>query len=223
MRGSALPRCSGGHYRKLWRESATESAVASHRYLLRAVHVYLLLLTLGGDESQAADLHIVLGSSLRVSPACDLPRMTSEKPGGRLVICNLQKTPLDGRAALVIHARVDEMLQLLMQELGTWLFVCDFADRSSCRPDTATVYPASARYSGIPTCPTSIIILLLAVWMGWYSLCIHQIRGDRATTWRDDQACGACGRRCLRLRTTTQLKFQFRATTVNQIWRWTFR
>ena len=44
--------------------------------------------------------------------------------GGRLVICNLQKTPLDHLATLVIHAKCDDIMKLLMQKLSyqipTW-------------------------------------------------------------------------------------------------------
>ena len=40
---------------------------------------------MGFSHSSVADLHLVMGSSLRVSPACDMPRMSAEK-GGKLVI-----------------------------------------------------------------------------------------------------------------------------------------
>lgn len=42
---------------------------------------------------------LVLGSSLTVTPAADVPREAKEA-GARLVIVNLQKTPLDGLASL---------------------------------------------------------------------------------------------------------------------------
>ena len=38
--------------------------------------------------------------------------------GGRLVICNLQATPLDALATLVIHAKCDDIMELLMQKLS---------------------------------------------------------------------------------------------------------
>jgi len=62
------------------------------------------------------DLALVLGTSMRVSPACNLPE-ASYKNGGHLVICNLQKTPYDKYAALVIHAKTDDVMTLLMEEL----------------------------------------------------------------------------------------------------------
>jgi NAD-dependent SIR2 family protein deacetylase len=69
------------------------------------------------EESEKADLHIVFGSSLTVSPACDMPRSTAEN-GGKLVIVNLQKTPLTPQAALQVHAPTDVVMESLMQRLG---------------------------------------------------------------------------------------------------------
>ena len=43
-------------------------------------------LTAAMEHSNKADLCIVLGSSLRVRPACLMPQMVLEN-GGRLVIC----------------------------------------------------------------------------------------------------------------------------------------
>jgi NAD-dependent SIR2 family protein deacetylase len=66
-------------------------------------------------ESKLCDLAIVLGTSMRVSPACHLPLM--RKSGGKLVICNLQKTPYDDQADILIHCETDRIMLLLMQEL----------------------------------------------------------------------------------------------------------
>lgn len=52
------------------------------------------------DHTYKADLALVLGSSLKVGPACDMPAQVG-KNGGKLVIVNLQHTPFDGRASLV--------------------------------------------------------------------------------------------------------------------------
>jgi len=73
-------------------------------------------LDLGFAHSAEADLHLAIGSSLRVSPANDMPRLTAEK-GGKLVIVNLQKTPLDYAASLVIHGKCDDVLRLVMKKL----------------------------------------------------------------------------------------------------------
>ena len=52
------------------------------------------------DHSRRAELALVLGSSLRVGPACDFPGDVPAN-GGKLVIINLQRTPMDNRAELV--------------------------------------------------------------------------------------------------------------------------
>ncbi|GHV73619.1 NAD-dependent protein deacetylase [Spirochaetia bacterium] len=50
-------------------------------------------------EAQDADLLLILGSSLTVMPAAAIPRTTLQR-GGRLVIVNDMRTPLDDDAAL---------------------------------------------------------------------------------------------------------------------------
>ncbi|KAL1534101.1 ditrans,polycis-polyprenyl diphosphate synthase [Salvia divinorum] len=56
-----------------------------------------------------ADLVLCLGTSLQITPACNLP-LKCLKGGGKIVIVNLQKTPKDKKASLVIHERVDEVM-----------------------------------------------------------------------------------------------------------------
>lgn len=58
-----------------------------------------------------------MGSSLRVTPAADAPELCAST-GGKLVIVNLQKTPLDRPAALVIHALCDTVSQGLADRLS---------------------------------------------------------------------------------------------------------
>ena len=69
------------------------------------------------QEARQSDLCIVLGSSLRVSPASDIPA-TVIRNGQRVVICNLQKTPLNDHCALEIHAKIDDVMMGVMQRLG---------------------------------------------------------------------------------------------------------
>lgn len=64
-----------------------------------------------------ADLCLAMGSSLQVAPGGDIPTMVCNK-GGRLVIVNLQATPMDVNADLIIHAKCEDVTRLLMQELG---------------------------------------------------------------------------------------------------------
>lgn len=52
------------------------------------------------EHTSRADLALVLGSSLKVAPACTMPGQVA-KTGGRLVIVNLQRTHFDGQASLV--------------------------------------------------------------------------------------------------------------------------
>lgn len=74
-------------------------------------------LELAYENSQSADIHLVLGSSLRVSPACDMPKITKKK-GGKLVIVNLQKTPLDKYADIRIYGKCDDVMGRLMEKLN---------------------------------------------------------------------------------------------------------
>ncbi|XP_062516741.1 uncharacterized protein LOC134192074 isoform X2 [Corticium candelabrum] len=62
-----------------------------------------------------ADLCIVLGSSLRVTPAALVPKEVAKQ--GKLVICNLQQTPLDDCASLVIHAKCDDVMVGIAKKL----------------------------------------------------------------------------------------------------------
>ena len=62
---------------------------------------------------EGADLIITLGTSLRMEPAASLVTL-----GKQYVVVNLQTTPYDEDAALVIRYKVDELLPLLLQRLG---------------------------------------------------------------------------------------------------------
>lgn len=73
-------------------------------------------LQLSINHSVEADLFIVLGSSLLVSPACNLPQMCVER-GGSLVIVNLQNTPLDNIATLRVYSRIDTFLNRVLLHL----------------------------------------------------------------------------------------------------------
>mmetsp|Transcript_36971 Transcript_36971/g.116303 ORF Transcript_36971/g.116303 Transcript_36971/m.116303 type:complete len:300 (+) Transcript_36971:72-971(+) len=69
------------------------------------------------EHSSTADLSICLGTSLQITPANGIPVRTV-KAGGRLVIVNLQKTPKDKHAALLIRSKVDDVMGELMRRLG---------------------------------------------------------------------------------------------------------
>ncbi|XP_038900035.1 NAD-dependent protein deacetylase SRT1 [Benincasa hispida] len=64
-----------------------------------------------------ADIVLCLGTSLQITPACNLP-LKSLRGGGKIVIVNLQKTPKDKKASLVIHGRVDKVIAGVMEILN---------------------------------------------------------------------------------------------------------
>jgi NAD-dependent deacetylase len=61
------------------------------------------------EEATACDLLIILGSSLTVTPACDLP-YTAMSRGARVIILNRMKTHLDEQADLSIHGDLETIL-----------------------------------------------------------------------------------------------------------------
>lgn len=69
------------------------------------------------DHLEKSDLVICLGTSLRVQPANELPLIPLEK-GGKLVICTLQKTPLDEYADLKINCYVDDLIKYIIHNLN---------------------------------------------------------------------------------------------------------
>ena len=71
----------------------------------------------GFRQAQLADLCIVLGSSLRVYPATDIPGTMIER-GSRVVIVNLQKTPLNKKCSMEVHSTIDDLLLGVMKRLG---------------------------------------------------------------------------------------------------------
>jgi NAD-dependent SIR2 family protein deacetylase len=71
----------------------------------------------GFTQGRTADLCLSMGSSLRVNPAAQIPLETAQQ-GGKLVIVNIQRTPLDDSAALVINAFCDVVMEKLMAKLG---------------------------------------------------------------------------------------------------------
>jgi NAD-dependent deacetylase len=63
--------------------------------------------------ARTCDLFLVIGSSLRVSPASRLPMLAVER-GMPLVIINREPTPLDSRADVVLRANAGETLARLI-------------------------------------------------------------------------------------------------------------
>ncbi len=64
-------------------------------------------------ECDQADLVLCLGTSLRIEPVGSLPLRAK-----RFVVVNLQETPKDCDAAMIIKAPVDDVMASLLQALG---------------------------------------------------------------------------------------------------------
>ncbi|TPX32996.1 hypothetical protein SmJEL517_g03966 [Synchytrium microbalum] len=71
----------------------------------------------GFEHSRKCDLMVVLGSSLSVYPAAELPHRAAQA-GAQFVIINLQRTPMDDLATLRIFAQVDRVMVAVMKELN---------------------------------------------------------------------------------------------------------
>ena len=65
------------------------------------------------QEFEKADLVLCLGTSLRIEPVGSLPLLAK-----RFVIVNLQVTPKDDQASLIVKASVDDVMDYLMEHLG---------------------------------------------------------------------------------------------------------
>mmetsp|Transcript_9984 Transcript_9984/g.34990 ORF Transcript_9984/g.34990 Transcript_9984/m.34990 type:complete len:447 (-) Transcript_9984:173-1513(-) len=74
-------------------------------------------INLGFAHTAESDVCLCLGSSLTVTPAADMPEQVGNRKGRHLVIVNLQRTPLDHKADLVIHAKCDDVMSQLAREL----------------------------------------------------------------------------------------------------------
>jgi len=94
-----MRRSAARHHHKFWREPSRTSIGAC--ILAR----------------QKADLCLVLGSSLRVSPANSIPEVVGQRKKVKLAICNLQSTPLDNDADMRIYARTDDLMIRIMSKL----------------------------------------------------------------------------------------------------------
>jgi NAD-dependent SIR2 family protein deacetylase len=77
-------------------------------------------LMLSFHHSGKCDLFIVVGSSLVVSPAADMP-LEALRAGARLVIINLGETPFDGQAHLRFNEMIDDVLPPAVKILKNWM------------------------------------------------------------------------------------------------------
>lgn len=73
-------------------------------------------LRLSFEHSRKSDLFIVLGSSLVVTPAADMP-LEAVRFGAKLIIINKGQTPLDRYASLRFHEKVGDVLPGAVEQL----------------------------------------------------------------------------------------------------------
>jgi NAD-dependent deacetylase len=71
---------------------------------------------LAQEEALRCDLMLVVGSSLEVMPAADLPALAVRR-GARLLIVNLEPTPYDHLADVVLHADVAKVMPQIVRAL----------------------------------------------------------------------------------------------------------
>ncbi|MGH2548910.1 MAG: SIR2 family NAD-dependent protein deacylase [Thermomicrobiales bacterium] len=67
--------------------------------------------------SQVTDLMLIIGTSLVVNPAAQLP-LVAKRRGARLVIINRESTPLDDQADLVIRGDAGPTLSTMVERLA---------------------------------------------------------------------------------------------------------
>ena len=69
------------------------------------------------DLARQADVMLVVGTSLVVYPAADVP-LVAIQSGARLIVINAEPTPFDRFAAVVIHGRSGEVLPEIARLIG---------------------------------------------------------------------------------------------------------
>ncbi len=72
------------------------------------------------EEARKADVVLVVGSSLVVTPAAYVPMIAKEN-GAKLIIVNLEETAMDHLADVVIRGRAGEILPKIVERVKTLL------------------------------------------------------------------------------------------------------
>ncbi len=68
-------------------------------------------------EAERCDLMLVVGSSLEIAPAAEIP-FVALRCGAKAIVVNLQPAPLDSQADVVIHQDVAEVLPQIVGQVG---------------------------------------------------------------------------------------------------------
>lgn len=85
--------------------------------ILFGQHIPETVLSQAKSLTDTCDLFLVIGSSLRVVPAATFPRLALRR-NVPLIIINLQPTPLDDYADVVIHGQAGSILPALVAQLS---------------------------------------------------------------------------------------------------------
>jgi len=72
------------------------------------------------EEARRADVVLVVGSSLIVTPAAYVP-MVAKESGAKLIIVNLEKTAMDHLADIIIRGRAGEILPKIVEQVKALL------------------------------------------------------------------------------------------------------
>jgi NAD-dependent deacetylase len=105
LAGQPAPRCSGcGELLKL-------------DVVLFGEPLPYAMLSRAQEEALTCDLMLIVGTSLEVMPAADLP-LLARRRGARLVLINLSPTPLDAEMDVIIRADVVGALEALAETVG---------------------------------------------------------------------------------------------------------
>ena len=74
------------------------------------------VLKAASHRAQSADLLIVIGSTLVIYPAADIPARAVSS-GAKLVIINLSPTPMDHQATVLVRAKAGETMSKVMERV----------------------------------------------------------------------------------------------------------
>lgn len=102
VEGGEVPRCSCG-------------GVMKPNVILFGEQLPLNVLTAARQDTSQCDLMLIVGSSLTVEPIADLPLMALGYGAG-LIIVNYQRTHLDKRADVLIHADLAEVMPRIAEK-----------------------------------------------------------------------------------------------------------
>ncbi|KAM5344410.1 hypothetical protein ACJ41O_012947 [Fusarium nematophilum] len=114
---------------------------------------------LATDHAVKADLCLVLGSSLTVTPASGIPQISGLKRSAKLVICNLQTTPFDRQSYMHIFSEADSLMTRVMEGLGFSIPSFILKRRLVIKTETAENDQGSVTLSGVDVDGTPVSYL----------------------------------------------------------------